>query len=564
MSLKSKKLFFGISGLLVAVLLIFFTLFKHKTEILSTSDFEILLRENQIENVSIDENYIYFNANEKSYKIAQIGIDPQSLREELQHIPLKVKTHMQMFDFFSDLGLLALILVGMSVFLKAFNLIIKKDSSQSATARTQTELFKENLTKGNEDFGLSPLPINSSVNFGDVAGIKEVKEELLEIIDYLKNPKKYEELGISLPKGVLLVGPPGVGKTLIAKAVAGEASVPFYYHSGSSFVQIYVGMGAKRVRELFSKAKANAPSIVFIDEIDAVGKARGGNRNDEREATLNQLLTEMDGFEDSGGVIVIGATNKIEIIDEALLRSGRFDRRIFVELPDLTERTQILQVYLRGKKHDLNLFEVSKMCVGFSGAMLSSLINESALNSLKRGNSLIQMRDILDVKDKVALGKKKILSFNEQERNILSVYQSAKAVSAYWLEIEFDKVTLVGDFLVGVDKEMSSKSEMNNKIKVYLSGMIALELLFNEKYTHAQEDVKKARKIAKDMCEEYGMGMRLIAYENDILEILSCAYQEQKHFLENSKNTIELLAKNLLEKEKLSKETIKKIIQNAL
>lgn len=563
MSLKSKKLFFGIFGLLVAVLLVFFTIFKNKTETLSTSDFENLLRANQIENVSIDENYIYFNANDKSYKIAKIGIEPQSLRETLQHIPLKVKTHMQMFDFFSDLGLLALILVGMSVFLKAFNLIIKKDSSQT-TARTQTEIFKENFTKGNEDFNLSPLPINSSVNFGDVAGIKEVKEELLEIIDYLKNPKKYEELGISLPKGVLLVGPPGVGKTLIAKAVAGEAGVPFYYHSGSSFVQIYVGMGAKRVRELFSKAKANAPSIVFIDEIDAVGKARGGNRNDEREATLNQLLTEMDGFEDSGGVIVIGATNKIEIIDEALLRSGRFDRRIFVELPDLMERTQILQVYLRGKKHDLNLSEVSKMCVGFSGAMLSSLINESALNSLKRGNSLIQIRDILDVKDKVALGKKKILSFSEQERNILSVYQAAKAVSAYWLEIEFDKVTLVGDFLIGVDKEMSSKSEMNNKIKVYLSGMIALELLFNEKYTHAQEDVKKARKIAKDMCEEYGMGMRLIAYENDVLEILSCAYKEQKHFLENSKNTIELLAKNLLEKEKLSKEIIKKIIQDVL
>lgn len=562
--MKSKGLIFGILGLLVAILLLFFTLFKNQTEILSIKDFKNLIKIEQIRNVSIDESYLYFNIGDKSYKVAKIGIDSENFGAILQNIPLKVKTRVQIFEIFSDLGLLVLILVGMAVFLKVFSLMIKKDSSQNVIPKMQVDLFKENLTKGNEEFGLNHLPINSSVRFKDVAGIKEVKEELLEIIDYLKSPKKYEDLGISLPKGVLLVGPPGVGKTLIAKAVAGESGVPFYYHSGSSFVQIYVGMGAKRVRELFSRAKANAPSIVFIDEIDAVGKARGGNRNDEREATLNQLLTEMDGFEDSGGVIVIGATNKIEIIDEALLRSGRFDRRIFVELPDLEERMQILQVYLRGKKYDLELTEVSKMCVGFSGAMLSSLINESALNSLKRGSSLIQIRDILDVRDKVALGKKKILSFNEQERNILSVYQSAKAVSAYWLEIEFDKVTLVGDFLIGVDKEMLSKSEMNNKIKVYLSGTIALELMFNEKYTHAQEDIKKARKIAKDMCEEYGMGARLIAYEDDILEILSCAYKEQRYFLENSKNTIELLAQSLLEKEKLSKEVIKEIMQNAL
>ena len=239
-----------------------------------------------------------------------------------------------------------------------------------------------------KDFVITPTTAN--VTFKDVAGISEVKEELQEIVDFLKNPSKYKDFGINLPKGVLLVGPPGVGKTLIAKALAGEAGVPFFYQSGSSFVQMYVGVGAKRVRDLFSKAKASAPSIIFIDEIDAIGKARGNLRNDEREATLNQLLTEMDGFEGSEGVIVIGATNKVELLDEALLRAGRFDRRIFVELPGLKDREEILKVHLINKPFKGNVENIAKMTVGFSGAALASLVNEASIYALKKGKRYLE------------------------------------------------------------------------------------------------------------------------------------------------------------------------------
>ncbi|WP_095274684.1 AAA family ATPase [Helicobacter sp. 11S03491-1] len=549
----------GIVGLLVVIVLVVFMLFKDNSVLISAESFENILKSQSLKNARIDDYYIYFDANQKSFKVLRAGID----LSELKNIPIRMKTHMDFSEIFSDIGMMILALIGIAVILRALNLMSKK-TSQNNTSKPlmETHLFQENTQKN--DAFILPVPINSSVKFQDVAGIKEVKEELVEMIDYLKNPKKYQDLGISLPKGVLLIGPPGVGKTMIAKAVAGEAGVPFFYQSGSSFVQIYVGMGAKRVRELFAKAKAKAPSIVFIDEIDAVGKARGGNRNDEREATLNQLLTEMDGFEDSGGVIVIGATNKMEIIDEALLRSGRFDRRIYVELPDLDERIQILEVYLRHKKYDFNLLEVSKMCVGFSGASIASLINESALNALKRGSDIIQLRDIIDVKDKVILGKKKILSFDEQEKNILSVYQSAKAISAYWFDIDFDKVTLISDFLLDRDKEVVGKSEMTNKIKVYLSGIIALELIFDEKYTYAKEDIKKAIKIAKDMCEEYGMAKRLITNDADVSEILNLAYNEQKDFLNNSKEIILTLSKKLLEKEKLNKNTIREMMQDVL
>nr|WP_281739406.1 AAA family ATPase [Helicobacter suis] len=401
-----------------------------------------------------------------------------------------------------------------------------------------------------------------NVRFADVAGTKEVKEELYEIVDYLKNPKKYQELKIKLPKGVLLVGPPGVGKTMIAKALASEAKVPFFYHSGSAFVQIYVGVGAKRVRELFAKAKAFSPSIVFIDEIDAVGKARGAQRNDEREATLNQLLTEMDGFEESAQVIVIGATNKIDVIDEALLRSGRFDRRIFISLPDLEERVQILQSYLKDKNHTLDCMEVAKICVGFSGAMLASLVNESALNALRHNTQVITMRDILEVKDKIAFGKKKNVALSEQEKNLYALYQSAKALSAYWLEVAFDKVLLVGDFLIASDQGILSKSEMNNNIKVYLSGMIILELFFQEHYTLAKDDLKHALEIAKRMCEEYGMGDKFIGDRADMEALLSTLYKEQRDFLSNSRMQVEAMAKILLEKEKLSKIQMQEILRS--
>lgn len=555
--MKNKNnLFIGIIGIVIVCILLVFMFSRDNSELLSPTSFETLIDSRPPSEIFVDNDYIYFKLDDKTYKVARFAIAPSLLK----NIPVGVKNTKSMDVFFYIvLGIILAVIVLVLFWRKKLrNQLLPSSSLMSVN---QTPVFKDdNVSKS----AFESSSLTSSVRFKDVAGIKEVKDELIEIIDYLKNPQKYQSLGISLPKGVLLVGPPGVGKTMIAKAVAGEANVPFFYQSGSSFVQIYVGMGAKRVRELFSKAKANAPSIVFIDEIDAVGKARGEGRNDEREATLNELLTEMDGFEENNSVIVIGATNNIEVMDEALLRSGRFDRRIYIDLPDSEERIQIFQIYLENKKYNFDLSEISKMCVGFSGAMIASVVNESALNALRRGSESIELQDVLDVKDKVALGKKKILAFSEEEKNILSLYQSAKAVSAYWLDVDFDKVTLVSDFIIDRDKEILSKSEMNNRIKVYLSGIIALELIMNEKYTNAKEDIKKAKNIAKEMCESYGMAERIIGNDTDVSGILANAYAEQTEFLNNSKQIILILAKMLVEKERLSKQNIQEMMKNAL
>lgn len=555
--MKNKNnLFIGVIGIIIVCILLVFMFSRDNSELLSPASFETLIDSKPPSEVFIDNDYIHFKLDDKTYKVARFTIDPSLLK----NIPIYIKSNKSIDIFFYVVLGILLVAVVLILFWrkKLQNQLLP---SLSLMNLNQTSASKEdNVSKS----ALEPSSLTSSVRFQDVAGIKEVKDELIEIIDYLKNPQKYQSLGISLPKGVLLVGPPGVGKTMIAKAVAGEANVPFFYQSGSSFVQIYVGMGAKRVRELFSKAKANAPSIVFIDEIDAVGKARGEGRNDEREATLNELLTEMDGFEENNSVIVIGATNNIEVMDEALLRSGRFDRRIYIDLPDLEERIQIFQIYLQNKKYNLDLSEISKMCVGFSGAMIASVVNESALNALRRGSQSIELQDIIDVKDKVALGKKKILAFSEEEKDILALYQSAKAVSAYCLDVDFDKVTLVSDFIIDMDKEILSKSEMNNRIKVYLSGIIALELIRNEKYTNAKEDIKKAKNIAEEMSVLYGMAERIIGNDSDVSSILANAYAEQTEFLKGYKGIIYTTSTILLEKERLSKQNIRDMVKNAL
>jgi ATP-dependent metalloprotease FtsH len=408
-----------------------------------------------------------------------------------------------------------------------------------------------------KDFVITPTTAN--VTFKDVAGISEVKEELQEIVDFLKNPSKYKDFGINLPKGVLLVGPPGVGKTLIAKALAGEAGVPFFYQSGSSFVQMYVGVGAKRVRDLFSKAKASAPSIIFIDEIDAIGKARGNLRNDEREATLNQLLTEMDGFEGSEGVIVIGATNKVELLDEALLRAGRFDRRIFVELPGLKDREEILKVHLKNKPFKGKIENIAKMTVGFSGAALASLVNEASIYALKKGKRYLEEDDFYAVKDKVLVGKKRLNTYSSKEKEILSYYQAAKAVIADWLGVEFERISLVKDDFKEEDKEIISKSELMSKIEVYLVGRVAVEDRFKEKYSNAHLDIKKAQDIALKMIRDYAMGESIVSDDSEVGKILSEAYEEVKVLYESNKLLIEKAYEVMLDREVIHKEDIKSL-----
>lgn len=520
-------------------------------KIIDLPTYNILLQSGIITKAKVLNNEVILYSQNERFVIIKDGIDIQAL---LKIVPIEVEKENPFIEDLLMLLALMLTLVGLFVYAR----------------KKRTEDVKKENDANQKAYAFDPFmntiirPVRSNVSFKDVAGIKDVKEELEEIVDFLKYPAKYKKYGITLPRGVLLIGPPGVGKTMIAKAVAGEASVPFFYQSGATFVQIYVGMGAKRVRELFSQAKANAPSIIFIDEIDAVGKARGGMRNDERESTLNQLLTEMDGFEDSSGVIVIAATNKIDVIDEALLRSGRFDRRIFIPLPDKNDRVAILSAYLKNKSTTIKIEELANMSVGFSGAALATFVNEAAINALRRESLTIELQDFVAVRQKVLMGKKKVLIFSDEEKQIQALYQAAKALSAYWFEIDFDKITIVNDRLKDIDREIESKTQMLSKIKVYLSGSAATKLKYNEKFSNATEDLSRAIEIAKEMVEVYGMGEKIVPQEGDVVFILENAHKEVESFLEGMNTALEKIAYELFEKESISKIRLKEIMDEIL
>ncbi|WP_060825817.1 ATP-dependent metallopeptidase FtsH/Yme1/Tma family protein [Sulfurospirillum cavolei] len=549
---KSQKLMLSFMALSIFIVLLAFGYIRITPKIIDLPTYNALLNSGAIQKAKVENDEVFLYGINDQFVIIKDGID---MSELLQKVPVEVARNNAFID---DMLIIVLLLGG----LLALLLFARKKRAEDA--KKEQENAQKAYASYDPFLGNVIRPVRAQVSFKDVAGIQDVKEELEEIVDFLKNPAKYKRYGISLPKGVLLVGPPGVGKTMIAKAVAGEASVPFFYQSGATFVQIYVGMGAKRVKELFSQAKAHAPSIIFIDEIDAVGKARGGLRNDEREATLNQLLTEMDGFEDSSGVIVIAATNKIEVIDEALLRSGRFDRRIFISLPDKHDRTEILKTYLRNKPSDINLEELANMSVGFSGAALATWVNEAAINALRRSSQTLETSDFIAVRQKVLLGKKKVLSFSNEEKKIQARYQAAKAVCAYWFEIDFDKVTIVNDRIKDMDREIESKTQMLSKLKVYLAGMVATELAYNEKYTNATEDLNRALEIAREMVEVYGMGEKLLPNENDVLMILETAQKELERFLEGMHSILDKVSDTLYTHESISRNELKVIIDDVL
>ncbi|MDE7216642.1 MAG: ATP-dependent metallopeptidase FtsH/Yme1/Tma family protein [Helicobacter sp.] len=555
---KNRNLFIGLIALVFAFGLLGYGLYKDRAKLVSAEEMMRLVEVNQASYAYLEGGYLYVKINNLYYKAPQVSLP---IRELTMKVPLESRRE---YDGYSLLFDIAIVLFILFTGMWAYQFFRQERPKERII---EPKRFTRDMSRSYDDrdmFDMRVSPTMCTVTFDDVAGIKEVKEELEEIIDFLKNPKKYQQFGTKLPKGVLLMGPPGVGKTLIAKAVAGEAGVPFFYQSGSSFAQIYVGMGAKRVQDIFRKAKLAAPSIIFIDEIDAVGKARGSLRNDERETTLNQLLTEMDGFEDSKGVIVIGATNKIDVLDEALLRSGRFDRRIYVELPDFYERIKILEVHLRNKHYELDLEEVSRLSVGFSGAALAALVNEAALHALRRKSKQLTMEDILASKDKVVLGKRKQLSFSDEEKKILATYQAAKALSAYWMEMEFEKISLMNEGIKEFDKELFSRSELFNKIKILLSGIIALEINYGEGYSNCEEDLSKAKALAQEMAERYGMGSKLIGDTSDALQILSDAKNEMREFFENAKPALRSIEERLLEQERLSKEEIRDILQEVM
>ena len=474
--------------LLFTILLISF--FNTKTKHIQKAELQEILNSKILEQVVVSEPYIYLYTKEADYKIAKEAVDMDMLFEKT------------LVEYQEDS--LAFIDIFLLMFIIGFTLYII--SSIKESKKRNEEFILESKDK---EMGLLKeqkiVPQLSTVTFSQVAGIEDVKEELEEVIDFLRFPQKYKSFDIRLPKGVLLIGPPGVGKTLIAKAVAGEAGVPFFYQSGASFVHIYVGMGAKRVSELFAKAKEMSPSIIFIDEIDAVGKSRGGQNNDEREATLNQLLTEMDGFEESSGVMVIAATNKIEVLDEALLRAGRFDRRIHISLPNFSERLETLELYLKNKKHSIEIKKIAEMTIGFNSAAIATLINEAALYALSNNKKSIETSDIEAVKDKVLLGKHKIKIFNEEEKKIQALYQAAKAVSARWLEVEYEKIGLLSSDFRPYPSEILSKTLLENEIKVLLSGRIATEMRYKELFSNAKEDIYRAKLLTRQIIEEFVM-----------------------------------------------------------
>ncbi|AQW82633.1 ATP-dependent metallopeptidase FtsH/Yme1/Tma family protein [Campylobacter pinnipediorum] len=542
---KFEKKNIAIIALVLLIIVMVFAVFRGEPKNISYVNLDQFIKNEQIQKAVISGSDIIFYTQNNRYKIIKDAID---IKELAKTIPIEQeKQYIMMDEVFTILFLLVMIFM--------FLFVLSKIKTNKANHMSKNPVFElENMVQS------SINPVVSNINFSNVAGIKDVKIELSEIVDFLKNPSKYKEFGIKMPKGVLMVGPPGVGKTLIAKAVAGEANVPFFYQNGASFVQIYVGMGAKRVRELFAKAKAYAPSIVFIDEIDAVGKSRGGDRNDEREATLNQLLTEMDGFLDNSGVIVIAATNRIEMIDEALLRSGRFDRRIFLSMPNVGDRKDILKSYLSGKTTNVDIEEIAKMTVGFSGAALSTLVNEAAINALRRGVRVIETSDFEAVLNKVLLGKKRVLSYTEHEKKIQSMYQGAKALSAYWFDIKFDKISLIEDRFLGAEREIESKTQMLSRIKVYLAGMVKLELEFNDVFSNSYYDLNIAKSIAEKMVFEYGMGQSFTSNVLDVENILKTAKTEIAEFLQGMKTQSEDISNFIFENESIDRFDVSKIL----
>ena len=562
---KSKSLIFIVSGVILVAILSAVLIMRDNTSIIDIDEFSRIVGQSGDLAVSIDENYIYLSEGIAKRKIARALVDLGAY----PNLIVSVKESNSFNNILSDIGLLVVLLLGIAVLLNAFSRFFRRNGE---VQKTPTRLDESQIRREfSRDIVQNPFSESQfvpqegvQITFDDIAGIKEVKDDLLEIIDYLKFPKKYKDKGIALPKGILLVGPPGVGKTMIAKAIANEAKVPFFYQSGSSFAQIYVGVGAKRVRELFYQAKKQSPSIIFIDEIDAVGKARGEHRNDERETTLNQLLTEMDGFVDSSGVIVVGATNRVEILDSALLRSGRFDRRIYIDLPDFEERKKIIELYLRGKNHSVDIAEVAKQSVGFSGAALASLVNEASLNALRRDSSVITNEDFFASQSKIEGGIKKQLTLSAEEKHILSLYQAAKALCAYWCEIEFDKVSLLGDGIKNADKNLLSKTDLLNRIKIALSGNVVLEMNVGEVFTNCKDDIQIAKEIAREMCESYAMGEKIIVSIEDILEILDSVQDELKIFFTSSKTALLEAQKHLLENEKITKDELGAIFKKSL
>ncbi len=591
--------------LAVVVLVVVFALNMQGSTVneLTTGELMTELQENNVTEIAItpksDESVYYIEGKLEGYKETE-SFTARVVGSELDNVLALIgENDIEEYDTNSDPGSSPFLYILVNV-LPLVLLVI-----------TMYFLFMKlaNSNKSSMDFGRSKARLsneNDKKNFKDVAGLKEEKEEVAELIDFLKNPKKFEKLGARIPKGVLLVGPPGTGKTLLAKAIAGEANVPFFFISGSDFVELFVGVGASRVRDMFKEAKRNAPCIIFIDEIDAVGRQRGtglGGGHDEREQTLNQLLTEMDGFGENEGIIIIAATNRPDVLDPALLRPGRFDRQVTVSLPDANEREAILKVHAKNKILDksVNLANLSLRTPGFSGADLENLLNEAALLAVRRNKNAITMDEIDEATDRVLLGPAKTTrKITDKEKKLVSLHEAGHAVIGLKLEDaqEVHKITIIprgmaGGYTMMLPKEekiaVHTKDELLAQITGLLGGRVSEEMFLNEISTGASDDIKRATKIARSMVTEYGMSdLGPVQYEEksegvflgrdytkaknfsdqvaleidkETRKIIEECYEKAKKIIAENKDLIFKLSDALMQYETITKEQIESIVK---
>lgn len=543
--LNSKKNRIALIGsAFFIIILVLFAILRDNADNITLAQASAMLHDRDVKKVVATEEYVYLKTDSGYFKIASSQVTPQMFTD------YKVEVG-------GESNILVYILV-LVLFLGLGSVMLRYLQKRDGLQITKNGISRDISTK--PEISAPIEAIKTDVSFDDIGGISDVKLEIEEIIDFMKNPKRYKSFGARLPRGVLLVGPPGVGKTMIAKAVANAAGVPFYYQSGASFVQIYVGMGAKRVHELFATAKKNAPSIIFIDEIDAVGKKRDGQRNDEREATLNQLLTEMDGFEASSSVIVIAATNNIGVLDPALLRAGRFDRRIFVELPTKKERASILEKYLAKVPHEVDLKQVADMTVGFNGAALAALVNEAALLALRQNEFQVTLEHFYQVKDKVMFGKKKLQMLNDKQKSYLVTYQAGKAFVATYFDLPFEKLMLSNEKLLPVSNEAFLQQDLEAQVKMHLAGIVTCDLKYQQHSSSAKQDLDEAKEIVQRMCQEYGMSSSILAAEDEQKVLLDKLYKETQALLEPSIEVIDKLEAVLYERESITKNEIVKYL----
>ena len=594
---KPLIFYYGIALLVIVLFNVIVSplLVKARVTEVDYGTFMSMIEQKKIGNVEVDDDQIIFTDKDDAKKIYKTGaMNDPTLTQRLYDSGAKFSKDIEtttspLVSFLLTFVLPLIIFIGLGQYMG------KKLMEQAGGKNSMAFGFGKSNAK-------VYVPSTQGIHFSDVAGEDEAKESLSEIVDYLHNPKKYSDVGASMPKGVLLVGPPGTGKTMLAKAVAGEANVPFFSMSGSEFVEMFVGMGASKVRDLFSQAKEKAPCIVFIDEIDAIGKKRDGqfSSNDEREQTLNQLLTEMDGFQENIGVIILAATNRPETLDPALTRPGRFDRRVPVELPDLAGREAILKVHAKKIKtaDDVNFHTIARMASGASGAELANIINEAALRAVRNNRAVVTEADLEESIETVIAGyQKKNAVLSDSEKKVVAYHEIGHALVAAMQShsAPVQKITIIPrtsgalGYTMQVDqgdKYLLTKQELENKIATFTGGRAAEELVFGEITTGASNDIEQATKLARAMITRYGMSedFDMVALETvsnqylggdaslacsadtqneidrKVVELVKRQHEKASKILADNRAKLDELAKYLYEKETITGEEFMSIL----